>query len=356
VTSSSAFPASWADYVNDPTWLPHAYEDRSRSLQFVRLARDEQRAAPFLDPRCLAHAPLSAPALVTQLPPYAIEKASRPLHFIFHTAFCCSTLLTRALDIPGVSMGLKEPFVLVGFSVMSPTARESELAKAALRMSVNLLSRPLSPGETQIVKPSNVANVLADQIMEMHPDSKALILHSSLPAFLRSLARQGLQGRIFGRQLFQRFAPSMPLQTYSSNELLEQADLQIAAQAWLMQARSLSMVARRFGRDRVRSLSADALLADKAGALERLGAFFDLNADAATWRDVAQGPVFARNAKRPDEAFDTAARSEGQRDAGQVHADEIAMVVKWAELIASRSGAPLDLGDTLLHGLLPRGG
>ena len=351
---SSALPTSWTEYVKDPTWLPHAYEEHTRSLQFVRLAREDQRAAPFLDPRCLTQAPLSAPALLTQLPPYAIEKASRPLHFIFHTAFCCSTLLTRALDIPGVSMGLKEPFVLVGFSVMSPAARESELAKAALRMSINLLSRPLAPGETQIVKPSNVANVLADQILEMHPDSKALILHSSLPEFLRSLTKQGLQGRLFGRQLFQRFAPSIPLHTYNDRELLEQADLQIAAQAWLMQARSLSMVAHRFGRDRVRTLSADALLADKAGALERIGAFFELDVQEETWREIAAGPGFARNSKRPGEAFDAAARSAGQLAAGQAHAEEIAIVVKWAEIVASRSGAPLNLGDTLLQGIMQR--
>ena len=40
-----------------------------------------------------------------------VRAAARPatMHFIFHSAFCCSTVLARAFDIPGIAMGLKEP-------------------------------------------------------------------------------------------------------------------------------------------------------------------------------------------------------------------------------------------------------
>lgn len=338
--------SSWTAAVDDPAWMPYVYDERADTLQFVHLTREAQRAAPFLDPRCLASAQLSQPLPMAQAPNAAIDAAARPVHFIFHTAFCCSTLLTRALDIPGVAMGQKEPFVLVGFSTLDPAARQRPQVGAALRASVNLLSRPLAAGEVQIAKPSNIANVVASQIMAAHPQSKALVLHSGLPEFLRSMARQGLQGRIFGRQLFQRLAPSLALQPQSAVELFEQTDLQIAAQAWLMQARALSALSREFG-PRVRSLSSKALLADKTGALIKLGAFFDLKADDAQWRAIAEGPVFARDSKRPDEAFDAATRAARQ-DAAEAHAEEIAMITKWAEMLAARSGAPLNLGDTLL--------
>ena len=41
----------------------------------------------------------------------ALPSAKAP-HFIFHSAFCCSTLLARAFDIEGQSIGLKEPTIL----------------------------------------------------------------------------------------------------------------------------------------------------------------------------------------------------------------------------------------------------
>jgi hypothetical protein len=88
-----------------------------------------------------------------------------PLHFIFHTAFCCSTLLTRALDIPGVSMGIKEPGVLTHFAYDSALGRQPPGAIAALSVTLDLLSRPLSPGETQIIKPSTPGNHLMPQML-----------------------------------------------------------------------------------------------------------------------------------------------------------------------------------------------
>ena len=35
-----------------------------------------------------------------------------PIHFIFHSAFCASTMLVRALDVPGSAMGISEPVIL----------------------------------------------------------------------------------------------------------------------------------------------------------------------------------------------------------------------------------------------------
>ena len=58
----------------------------------------------------------SAPIPLNALPLARLRAEARPIHFIFHTGYCCSTLLCRALDVPGVSMALKEPQIMYAIS------------------------------------------------------------------------------------------------------------------------------------------------------------------------------------------------------------------------------------------------
>lgn len=331
--------SSLSDYVRDPNWLPYEYADGS--LRFVRVSRETAREAPFLDPRHLGDAPHSAPTPLTQLPSYAIERTARPVGFIFHTALCCSTLLTRALDVPGVSMGLKEPFVLSSLAAQPAKERGSERAQAALRMSVQMLSRPYASDEKQIIKPNNLANVIAGDMLDAHSESKAIVLYSPLDDFLRALSRKGLDGRTYARSLYMDLAGAGAVPAPDASDLILHTDLEIATQAWLTQARLLQEAERRFGPDRVRTLRADTLLANKAGVLERVGRFFDLKADAAAWRGVAAGPVFKQDAKRPHLSF--SAPRLAQDDL------EVSAVYQWAQAFSLRAKAPLNLGDTLMN-------
>jgi hypothetical protein len=329
--------------VDDPTWLPFSYDPRAGNFTFAHAPRDTQRKLVFLDPRYLTDTPKS-PSVSARALAAPASKSAQPAHFIFHTAFCCSTLLTRALDLPGVAMGVKEPSILVDLMHAGPATSSGSEANP-LSIALDLLSRPLASGETQIIKPSNAANPLAHAILDTKPQSKALVLYSSLDAYLRSSARLGQAGRAFNRQMFVQFAQTIPLaQRFAVQELLLQTDLQLAAQVWLMQVGLLNAVARRFGPSRVRTLKSTTLLANKPRALRSLGAFLELAASDDRWAEVAAGPVFANEAKSfDDRPFD----ADAKKRADEVHAAEIAAVMPWAETLAAHCGVPLDLGDTL---------
>lgn len=315
---------------------------------FAKLPKATQRQAVFLDSRFIADAELSAPAPVDALPVGALREAAGPVHFIFHTAFCCSTLLARALDIPGVSMGLKEPGVLASFAEYWSGSRRTPGAFLALGATLDLLSRPLEPGETQIIKPSNVVNHIVPQMLHARPDAKAIILYSSLDTFLRAIARRGMEGRGFARQVFQQFAPVIPIENgFTEVDALLQTDLQIAAQAWLMQTAFLDSVARRFGPSIVRTLSSDRFLADTSGTLTAVGGFFNLALDQQRAAAVAAGPVFSEHAKERGRPFDAAAYEEQNRQVGAMYAEEIAAAKNWARNLAMRFETPLTLGETL---------
>lgn len=338
--------SDWTAYVRDPAWLPHFYDANRDTLVFARLPRETQRRITFLDSRFVDRDAESEPAPISALPLDRVREQAGPLHYIFHTGFCCSTLLARALDLPGVSMGLKEPAVLACFAEYWSNTRRTAGALEALSVTLDLLSRPLAPGEAQIVKPSTVANHIIPQMLHVRPDAKAIVLYSSLDTFLRAIARRGLEGRIFARELFHQFAPVIPLSSGGREDVVLQADLQIAAQAWLMQAAFMDSVAKRFGR-RVRVLNSETFLADPASTLHDIGAFLNLRITPEMARQTGESAIFQEHAKELGRPFNVAAQKAQYEEAGETHREELALTKQWARGLALTSGAPLSLEETL---------
>jgi hypothetical protein len=336
--------------VLDPDWQPFAYDAKADGLVFAYLPRETQRRKVFLDRRYVHDAPMAGPVSVKALPRDAVRAQAGPIHFVFHTAFCCSTLLARALDIPGASMGLKEPAILGAFADACAAKPHSLDLVRSLGTALDLLSRPLAPGEVQVVKASNLANTMVPQVLDLRPDAKAIIMHSTLENYLRSTAQKSILGRAFNREALALLHPVMPLsRDLTTDILLRLTDLEVAALVWLMQMRFLNDVALRYGPARVRTLHGKTLLQRPAETLTRVGAFFDIALpNGVTWDAVADGPVFREHAKAFGRPFSAEARMAELSAAGEQHAIEIDSVMQWAQGIAAKTAAPQMLGDTLL--------
>lgn len=236
-------------------------------------------------------------------------------------------------------MGLKEPAIFNSFAPHWMAGPPTPAAARALALSLDLLARPLSAGETPIVKLGNLCNHLAPALLAARPQARALLLHSDLDAYLRALARRGQAGRSFGRMVAKHFGDgAMPARS----------DFEAAAQGWLAQMAIFAELAQRFGGERVRALKDETLLADSAAVLTRLGGFFGLPIDQRQAIAIASGAAFSSHAKEPALAFDRQTRKAEHAALGERHAEEIAAAMMWARTFSAEAGAPLSLGDTLL--------
>ncbi len=330
-------PPDVQQVVRDGTWLAHRYDPEGDAFHFMRLTRDDHRSATFLTDEYL---PNGRP--VTIIGRQAAIDALPPLHaphFIFHSAFCCSTLLARAFDIPGVAMGLKEPPVfndIVGWRHRGggPPARIAQVLDQATR----LLDRPLGVGETNIVKPSNVSNGLARGIMTMNRGSRALLLHAPLGIYLRSIAKKEMTGRLWVRDLLVKLLRDGLVDLgFSTEDYMGQTDLQVAAVGWLAQQTLFARIASEFGPDRVRTLDSEALLAAPLEVMRALGSFFDLSLSDSQWQSVTEGPAFAQHSKHRAH-FDARARNAEYDAAAAAHLDELEKVEVWAHAVAEAAG------------------
>lgn len=329
---------AFADIVRDPQWFPYRFDEAIDAFRFRRLARRDHAGATFLTDEYLG------PGIMVAVPraEAAITTPPAPMHFIFHSAFCCSTLLVRAFDQPGVAIGLKEPMLFNDLAGWQLRGASGPPLAAALGTGLALLARPFAPGEAVIVKPSNIANALIAGTLQLLPQSRALLLHAPLRVYLGSIVRKGLDGRLWVRDLLiKQLRQGLHGFGFDADDYLGQSDLQVAAMGWLAQQALFARLAVRHP-GRLRSIDSDRLMAQPAAAMAALGAHFELDLDVA---DIVAGPAFTRHSKSGS-AFDTAARTAEQASEA-AHADEIDKVLVWAEAVAGTQGVPMVLPSQL---------
>ena len=344
-------PPSIEAAVADPAWIAHRYDPVYDVVHLLPVSREMQRSAIFLTDEYLPKG--LEPLVVRRADAMAAAPPPAPLHFVFQSAYCCSTLVARAFDRPGWAMGLKEPLIfndIVGWRRRG--GQGPDIAKV-LDDTLTLLARPFGPGEAVVVKPSSVANILAAPILTLRPATRALLLRAPLRTYLASVAKKGLDGRLWVRNVLLGLLDDQAIDLgFTTRDYLGQTDLQVAAVGWLAQQAIFQALAERFGPTRVRTLDSETLTADPATAMDRLAAFFGLPLDAVSLADIVSGPAFTRHSKFGTD-FATADRAEEHRTATETHADEIEKVAIWAEVVAQGAGIMFDPPASLIADAAP---
>ncbi len=315
-------------------------------MHFVNADRAVRRKAPFLTDEFLPTA--NEPVVVRRVDALAANKGSHRIGFIFHSAYCCSTLLANAYDRPGAAVGIKEPTILNDLVGWRLRGGAPDKIGAILRDALDLLARPFEAGETAIIKPSNVVNGLARAMISARPEAGVLLIYAPLKTYVTSIANKGLRGRLWVRELLtKQLKEGLINFGFSSEELFNQSDLQVAALGWLAQHRLFTKIADSWPA-RVRTVSSEALLANPRDALAALDKLFGVASDSAA-RDEVIDTVFRRHAKS-GESFTSENRTSDQRNALEVHGEEISLVYDWAKLVADQAAIKFDLPNPLIAG------
>lgn len=335
--------------VQNPGWLAHRYDPGHDTVHFIYAAREERARATFLRDEYLNLE--GVPAILAHPDAVAAAPAAAPLHFVFHSAFCCSTLLARALDRPGIATTLKEPTILndiVGWRHLGSV--DGARVAQTLDQTLNLLARPFKCGEAVIVKPSNVVSGLADAIMAMRPTSCALLLHAPLPVYLRSIAKKGIDGRLWVRDLLAKLLGEGIVDLgFTGEDYFRLTDLQAAAVGWLAQHALFERLSTRYGA-RVRTLDSETLLTRPGESISALALLFGLALDEVDVVAILSGPAFTTHSKG-GAGFGVAARDAEYRVAADAHSDEIRKVEAWAKAIADTARVPMTLPSGLLDNI-----
>lgn len=320
------------DLISDPAWFPCALDAEQDRIDFVRADRSMLAREAFLDERAFATL-LPVRASLSELLAGSGSIAAQPPAFVFHSAFCCSTLLARALDAPGAVLALKEPNILMDLAnalrVSARMRNSPEYANATCALVFKLLARPFVPGEHVVIKPTNAANNLLPCAVQQ--GSRILILYGPLRSFLVSVLKKGEPGRAFVRRQYNIFSlDDGGLGAIAARQAMGFTDLQVAALVWRSQMERFQVHLQNSPDGAILSLEFHALLANPERALKAVARHLGLKLEDSVLKRSAESEIFRKNAKFTDREYGATQRALEERDVEDRYAEELALIEKWA--------------------------
>ncbi len=334
--------------ADDPSWLPDALDPGRGTIRFARLDADALRREAFLDGRKDPSVREWAEARIDDLEPHI--PAQKPAAYIFHSAFCGSTLLARALDLPGRSLALKEPNILLDL-INARRAHRAFQAEPVFRrhadIILGLLERRRTADERILVKPTNLALPLAPLVIAR--GSPVLFLYGSLREFLLSLLKKGEEGRSFARKLYNVFAmDKTALGAIEPRQAVSMTDLQAATLVWRHQLEAFDALLA--ATTAAASLDYATFIASPATMLSAASEALQLGLPAETLTAAVDGPIFRTDAKASDKPFTAQSRADANRSLEAHYAADLAAIIGWAEKLRLNR----DFKPPLARALAPR--
>lgn len=329
------FPAVRA--VNRSDFLPHRFLFDEGLVTFVPTNRERLASASFLDGRedFSTGEPFAVALddLTAQMNP-----VPGPDRYIFHTAFCGSTLLSRLIE--GETPVLREPQILVDIASRRATADRAgapdPAVPAALDLARALLRRPWARGQPVIVKPTNWINNILPDLTDDPGAMQPLFMTINRDAFVRAVFRGGSDRLAFAARASvhlssrqQKHAELVALAL--GRETDEQGKLAaLAIVTHHIQIDGFRAVAARGGWDARHWLAMDDLLANPFAAAARAANALALDIpDAVLERNCARWA--GRHAKQPDADYSRGAEKVADEKVAADHRRVIEDALAWAE-------------------------
>jgi hypothetical protein len=286
-------PPRAADLV-DPRWFAVDLHVPERWFAMLRVDDEVIARSSFLDNRIEAPLGDASPMPVADAPP---DLPRAPVGWLFHTSFCASTLLARALHVAPHAVALKEPFVLRRLSDARHAGRALD---GLIAPSVAMLARPWHPGGAVVIKPTHVALSLAVDLLDATPGSRAVIATCSLEEFLISNLKKPPASQAKIAVLAERMLRASGFAARLSPAALQPPDTLCAAGLqWAATRELVHDVVAAAGPERVRVLDMQPLLDDLPATAAACARWLGLPTPPATQLAHAAA-VGTRNAKALD--------------------------------------------------------
>jgi len=313
-----------------PAWLP--FEPLAgQTVRLVQLTEPHYRAASFLDARILQLHPPEARCASATLAA-AADGLAPEAHFLFHIGHVGSTLLARLAGEHPTVFALREPALLR--AAAAPAGGLD--CGLTLTQQIALLSRTWRTGQRALIKTTSFVNEISSALLECVPKSRALLLFTSAPVYLRAILA-GANSRSETRAL----APSrLARLTRRIGHAIPppRTEGEWIAMSWLCEMTALAETAQRCT-SQVQWMDFERFLLEPGAGLAAVLATFGVPPHREWIDAVLAGPLMRRYSKAPEHAYDPQLRHAVLAQAEREHGAEIRAGLAW--LTELRQAHPL---------------
>jgi hypothetical protein len=343
------------DITRNPAFHLYDIDLQQAQLQFLTVSPDTFRLSAFLDNRIAftdskVHS-LGIDAVIAacaELPP-----RQTGTNFIFHSSFCCSSLLARSLQIDGLTLVLREPWILRRLADIRresiPTRQDWQTQSAALvDMALTLLGKTWTESQSVLIKPTNIANNLATDMLAARADARGIVLYSDLETFLISNLKKSEETRQKMPLLARLFdADTGFASMFDGLSLDKLPPLQAAVAVWYAQMLAFRGLLTADTGKRLVSLDSAELLARPEEVLYAAARHLKYPIGTQDISSIVAGPTWHTHAKDPFSGYDRKLRSEENLQISKLHAEDIREALRWAESLERQRPVALPLAGSL---------
>ncbi len=343
------------EIVTGPGTLPHRLNATDGTLEFAAIEPADLKRMTFHDGRDFTSAQVRGPFPLAEVAAIISEaglKAASKVNYIFHSAFCCSTLLARCLAIDGKILSLREPNLMLDLANLKRFKHsiyaDPERWTETLSLAISLLAKPMDNSQGVLIKPTNITNNIIPDLLDCSPSSRAILLYSDLRSFLISLIKKGQPGLAYARQTMQILNMDSDFVSGIAGDMGKPlSDLQIIALVWRVQMSVFADVLASFPHGRVASLDSRLLIEDPAGTLRGVIDFYGYEVSESEIGNITTGPLFHHHAKVTGQPFDAAKRGEETQRIEDEFGKKLDQVVAWEKALNSGRALPWPLPHAL---------
>jgi len=337
------------DFINNPSFLAYKFNFETESVAFLPIERDEIRRVKslkrdYIDPcRQLTEVPLSELVELLDCPNH--DLINNPPRFIFHTAFCASTFLSRCLDVDGVSISLREPQLLLDAANAKRLQWRSKSTSLDYRqlpkLALMLLQKHATASEKLVIKPINSVNNIIPELLQISRSSQSLMLYTDAKNFILSTLSKGEGGKQTIRSMFDLLRCDFQhLSNLQLTHTIHMTDLRVIMTLWRLQLEQAEQALQQYSPDNVMaSLYGEKLIRNPLEALQAVNKFLKLGISTEQISAIANSDDRRSDAKNEGQQFSLEKRKEVYDRLDGFYGDDLNDGLQW--LIRNSPGTKL---------------
>ena len=337
------------ELITDPHYLAYRLDFNSERIGFLRVSGEEVRAASSLSRRTIDPGrellEVALADVIAELPPAIDSLASKPPRFIFHTAYCASTFVSRCVHVDGLSVSLREPQILLDAANAKRLQWQSNTTEISYRelpaIALALLQKHASQQETSILKPINSVNNIIPELLQACGPTRSLILYTDARNFILSSLRKGEGGMQTVRSMFDLIRCDFPhLSQLQLSHVIHMTDLRVIMTLWRLQIEQAQAAASEAGQDgSMATLYGENVVRDAQSALTAISQHLDAGIEPDHIQKLMRSDLIGEDAKNSGEAFSARIREERYQRLEDIFGNDINDGLEW--LTRSNPGTDL---------------
>lgn len=345
------------DLTSNPGFLAYKFNFNTENVEFLPINSDEIRKVnslklEYIDPnRKLIPVPLSELLPLANAPDETLRE--NPPRFIFHTAFCASTFLSRCLDVPGHSVSLREPQILLDAANAKRLKWQSKTTflnySHLPKLAMMLLRKHAGASEKLLIKPINSVNNIIPELLQKSGSGKSLVMYTDAENFLLSTLRKGEGGKHVIRAMFDLLRCDFQhLDNLSLSAMLHMTDLNIIMTLWRLQIEQAETALQQFSPGNVlASLYGEKLIHEPRETLVAANRFLDLGISSEQIEHIVESDRRFEDAKSAGEQFSLKKRDETYQKLKDFYGADLDNVMNWMLKHNPNASAKPDLTGAL---------